>query len=327
MRGRRRFFLPLYAAYVALVLAAVLVTWYGMSIGEQESGRDPQRERMDVALDLLESWVVSQLLDNQDGHTSVPSQQGSQGLTVAIVRSDGSVLWGQVLGFEEPGVIRELPEFRQALSAHHHEGAAQRQQNGRVFRHRARAIYHEGHHIAWAWAASPLHGDKTSNSNGAYWFLLVVLAGASIGLLVLGYAFTKRVTHPVNEVTQAASAFAEGNYHYPLPAIHNDGIGELIGAFVHMRGRLISQLKTIDEDKRTLLTILSEMSEGLVAVDAEHRVLHINTAARQLLQVGDADVHGQFLWQRTRVPELMEAIDTCLSEQRDVGSAGCRRGM
>jgi two-component system phosphate regulon sensor histidine kinase PhoR len=77
-------------------------------------------------------------------------------------------------------------------------------------------------------------------------------------------------------------------------------------------------MRTITEDRAKLLTILGGMVEGVVAVDRERCVVHINSAAGHILDVGAAASVGRPIWEVTRVRQVSEAIDGAIGDSAEV---------
>ena len=106
-------------------------------------------------------------------------------------------------------------------------------------------------------------------------------SGAAIaGLGALGIAFwlTRRIAHPLQELTQAAESIAEGGFGQKVYASTKDEVGTLARAFNQMSERLAVQFARMDEDRQQLRTILSGMVEGVIALDAGQRILFANDA-------------------------------------------------
>lgn len=65
-------------------------------------------------------------------------------------------------------------------------------------------------------------------------------------------------------------------------------------------------------DHERLSAVLSAMSEGVVAVDANQRLILCNAASRELLRIGVEQPVGQYLWEVVRLPELEPAVAEAL---------------
>jgi len=139
--------------------------------------------------------------------------------------------------------------------------------------------------------------------------LLPVLAA-----LVLGLFIARGFTRPLLAMTDAARAVANGNYETPVRVTRRDEIGDLAGALNAMTVRLKSQIDTITAERNLTLGILASMVEGVVAVDREDRVVHVNSAAGAILGIDTESARGRRIWEVTRVSEVSEALTTTMKD-------------
>ncbi|WP_040951033.1 cell wall metabolism sensor histidine kinase WalK [Gorillibacterium massiliense] len=115
------------------------------------------------------------------------------------------------------------------------------------------------------------------------------LSGIIIALALtalLGIFLSHTITSPIKEITEQVVSVAEGNYTERVRIRGSDEIGLLGSAFNNMTARLEEALSSIEEEKEKLASILSNMSDGVVAADDSGRVMVINDRARQMLGVG-----------------------------------------
>ena len=116
--------------------------------------------------------------------------------------------------------------------------------------------------------------------------LVAIAAGLAGVFLILGagYLTTRRVTQPLQLVTEAARAVASGQQVPSLPEGGGDELGALARAFNQMALQLRERVATIEGDRRKLSAIIGSMAEGLIAADGQGRILHINAVAADLLE-------------------------------------------
>ncbi len=101
--------------------------------------------------------------------------------------------------------------------------------------------------------------------------------------LLLGILLSKYITQPINSIMRKAESIAYGNFGRLLPVISNDEIGRLTNVFNDMSSSLKEKLDTIASEKNKVETILNFMSEGVIAYDMEGKILHINPAAKEII--------------------------------------------
>ncbi|RUT47111.1 cell wall metabolism sensor histidine kinase WalK [Paenibacillus anaericanus] len=102
---------------------------------------------------------------------------------------------------------------------------------------------------------------------------------------VLGVILAHTITSPIKELTKRATAVAEGEFHQTMPVLGNDEIGQLSKAFNYMTSRLRNALAQNEEEKEKLASILTNMSDGVIATDETGRIILMNRRASEMLQV------------------------------------------
>ncbi|MNW32887.1 Sensor histidine kinase YycG [compost metagenome] len=107
---------------------------------------------------------------------------------------------------------------------------------------------------------------------------------------VLGVILAHTITSPIKELTRRATAVAEGEFHQKMPVRGNDEIGQLSKAFNYMTSRLRNALAQNEEEKEKLASILTNMSDGVIATDGTGTVILMNRRASEMLKVGEDQV-------------------------------------
>ncbi|WP_334072667.1 MULTISPECIES: cell wall metabolism sensor histidine kinase WalK [Paenibacillus] len=112
---------------------------------------------------------------------------------------------------------------------------------------------------------------------------------------VLGVILAHTITSPIKEMTRRATAVAEGEFHQQMPVLGNDEIGQLSRAFNYMTSRLRDALAQNEEEKEKLASILTNMSDGVIATDEAGIVILMNRRAGEMLRIvkdptGETDI-------------------------------------
>jgi two-component system phosphate regulon sensor histidine kinase PhoR len=144
---------------------------------------------------------------------------------------------------------------------------------------------------------------------------LVWSAAAITGLaaMVLAFWLARRITQPVQELIRGARHIASRDYGYKVYVAGRDDVGTLARTFNHMSEQLAAQFSQLEEDRRQLRAILSGMVEGVVAFDADQRILFANARAVQLLDCQSQAIVGRKLWEVFRQRSLQEVVQKALS--------------
>ena len=153
--------------------------------------------------------------------------------------------------------------------------------------------------------------DRTAPSPG---LLLAWTTATSVAALMLALWLARRVTRPIRSVASAAEALSEGAPMSRIDVRSRDEIGALAEAFNEARERIATQLTTTIRDRNQLTAVLGSMSEGVVAIDGDERVLHVNAVALELLGSRETDRpwDGRPILELTRDPHVLMALTETL---------------
>jgi len=114
--------------------------------------------------------------------------------------------------------------------------------------------------------------------------LLAGTAGAGLLAVLVGFILTRHIARPLAHMTEVAEKIAGGDFDSPVRIGGSDEIGRLGSAVDTMRCRLRDHVANLAREHDRVLAIIRNMSEGVVAVDAEGAIRLSNAAAQALLQ-------------------------------------------
>jgi two-component system sensor histidine kinase VicK len=118
----------------------------------------------------------------------------------------------------------------------------------------------------------------------------ILFSGTIIALALtalLGIVLAHTITNPIKEITKQAKAMAGGDFNRQVKVHSQDEIGQLGSAFNNMTDRLKEALSQNEEEKEKLASILSNMSDGVVATDDLGKVILMNLRATNMLNTKD----------------------------------------
>ncbi len=118
--------------------------------------------------------------------------------------------------------------------------------------------------------------------------LTIILQSLLLGMgiaLIIGYFMSRTITAPIISLTYKAEQLAAGEFENRIDVKSDDEIGQLTNTFNTMAGTLKDTLSTIGEEKNKLETILMFMNDGVMGFDRSGNVMHINPAAKRLLEI------------------------------------------
>ena len=119
-------------------------------------------------------------------------------------------------------------------------------------------------------------------------YLSAALITIVIGLL-LAIIISQEITRPIEEMRKQTLRIARGDFSGQVRVMGNDELGQLAGAVNNLSVRVEETQESGDSERRRLDSVLSHMSDGVLATDRRGNVTIVNTMALQLLGVEHDD--------------------------------------
>lgn len=142
-------------------------------------------------------------------------------------------------------------------------------------------------------------------------FFAVFLALLSMGF---GLLISRRLSRPLEEVRKSVVRMAEGDLNKRISAAGGiEEINALAEAVNSLGVQLKLRISDITSRKNELSTILSSMSEGVIAVDPDLRMIIVNKAAREILGMKEDSVEGHTVYEVLRNPHMQSFVEKLLA--------------
>jgi len=124
-----------------------------------------------------------------------------------------------------------------------------------------------------------------------------ILTNATIWALcitaLLGNLLSKTLTGPIKEVTSKAERLAKGDFGQIIAVKSRDEVGQLAEMFNYLTVRLKSTLDEMSREKNKVDTILTNMTDGIIAVNGDGIVVHANPAAYNIFNIKKEDLYSR----------------------------------
>jgi len=143
--------------------------------------------------------------------------------------------------------------------------------------------------------------------------LVVVVIAAGVGLVI-----SRRISRPLERLRHAAERLARGDLSERLPTGDSQEIASLADTINQMAAELDWRIRTALRERNQREAILSSMVEGVLAVDARQRLISLNQAGANLLNVDAEAVLGRSLQDIVRNPELEKLLADVLRDGRPI---------
>ncbi|RUL49440.1 MULTISPECIES: cell wall metabolism sensor histidine kinase WalK [Lysinibacillus] len=124
--------------------------------------------------------------------------------------------------------------------------------------------------------------EQMNDINGIF---AVGTAMSLVITVVLGILIAKTITKPIIDMRRQAQAMSRGNFSRKVRVYGDDEIGQLAIAFNHLTNRLQEATSTTEAERRKLSSVLSNMTDGVIATDRKGKVILINDPALNFLDV------------------------------------------
>lgn len=238
---------------------------------------------------------------------------GGNDIRVTVVAADGKVLGDSSADWETMENHGTRPEIEAAKKDGW--GKAQRYSATLKVRMLYIALYDSGRQM-FVRASMPMYEIQ-----GIYW----VLAGFLLASLVvsLGVAalmagrMSRLLSRPVVDLVNMTHEIAAGNYGVKAPPSGGPEFVELYNGLTKLAGDLHEHMGALENSNTQLTTVLSSISEGLIALDGEERLLFINNIACAMLEMGDPEVLiGRKASAVLPSKPLLDLAGECLREKR-----------
>mgnify|MGYP001624336834 CR=1 FL=1 len=127
--------------------------------------------------------------------------------------------------------------------------------------------------------------------------------------ILIGYFVLKAVVSPMKRLIKSAEEIASGeNLKLDENNQNLSEVGDLENAFSIMTNELKQKLIEVNRQKKQIETILLHMTDGIIAFDMEGNIIHINPAAKELLEISDTDNNFDKVFKKLDIDINMEKI-------------------
>ncbi len=170
----------------------------------------------------------------------------------------------------------------------------------------------DGRTVAVVRTAVPLRPIREA-LEGVY--LHVAVGALVLALLVAGVGWwaSSRISRPLKEMMTGAERFARGELGHRIRASDTEELGRLADSLNRMAAQLRGEIQTVTRQRNEQEAILTSMTEGVVAIDAEGRILRLNQAAGDLLNADPESCVGRPLVEIIRNVDLGVIVRRILS--------------
>ncbi len=315
---RSRFLLKVYASFAFLIITTAAIVGFSVAKRIQtESLRDLDDSLRSQAA-LLRDIAAEAFVDGSSSKAQGDFQRlgADLGPRFTAIRSDGVVAADSEKNPENMNNHAGRPEVVQAAEKGIGTTSRHSETLGLRMRYLALPVTEDGQIVGYVRAALSLQSIEERLDRLKSIVLLGAVLAALVGL-ALGWAFAQRITEPIRSMTLVAESLADGHLDRRVDVESEDEIGKLGQALNRMGREIRGRIEKTTEERNQLQTVLSSMEEGVIAVDSEERITHMNSAAGRILKISPEECVRRPLWEAVRVTQLIEIMRGALKESKE----------
>lgn len=127
--------------------------------------------------------------------------------------------------------------------------------------------------------------------------VVVIFASASLIAIVIGMVLaiivSSSITKPIEEMKRQTARIARGDYSGHVHQYGNDELGQLAQAVNNLSIRVEETQELSESERRRLDSVLSHMSDGVIATDRRGGITIVNDMAMNYLDISEGEVLGK----------------------------------
>ncbi|MBM7708427.1 cell wall metabolism sensor histidine kinase WalK [Enterococcus lemanii] len=157
-------------------------------------------------------------------------------------------------------------------------------------------------------------------SNISFIFISATLVAIGISMVV-SLLIARSITQPIGEMREQALRIARGDYSHKLEVKGKDELGQLAETFNQLAIQIEETQDAVESERNRLDSVLTHMTDGVIATDRRGKVIMINEMALSLLDVKQEAAIGQSILTLLELNEdftlrnLLESTDEMLLER------------
>lgn len=114
----------------------------------------------------------------------------------------------------------------------------------------------------------------------------IIYFSAAIAIIlttIFAFFLSTRITAPLRKLQKAVTEVEKGNFHYKIPIVSRDEIGQLAFAFNRMGKHLASNIHALNQEKEQISGVLNSMADGVMMLDRDGYIIVSNPPAEHFL--------------------------------------------
>lgn len=145
-----------------------------------------------------------------------------------------------------------------------------------------------GNVIGALFLVKPLNELNTAMGSLIY-ALIISMIASSLIMILPAYLGSRSIVRPIRQMNVTANAMAGGNFTAKAEEEGTDELVQLGRSLNHLSAALSATISDLTLEKNRLHAVINGIGEGIIAIDAEGKIIKTNSAALRLLGGSYAD--------------------------------------
>ena len=301
-----------------LIIFLVLFLFTFLVIGELQDYEKSQTREMLLKSANLVTEALERPLDT-GGQAEIQkrvSELGEKtGIRITVIAKDGSVLGDSTRNPAEMENHSDRPEIREAIANDLGESSRYSNTLKREMLYVAVPYKSDGGQIM-AVIRTSLPLSFMQNMIHPIEMKVLYLGGIlTVIALLLSFALSKTISMSFRGIINVSEELAKGNLDVTMPVTNSKTeISKISLALSRMAQKLNELFKQLSKEKNQLEAVLGAMSEGVMVVSRDGRVLIINSALKKMFNLKEDSARKPY-WEILRNRELTKLVESVLENR------------
>ena len=324
---RPRLFWRLYATYLVIVLLCTAAVGFYAVRSVRDFYYDQTERDLQARAALVRDQLTSAMTADtpQQLETLVRQLGRASGTRITLIAVDRpGVVRGQVLADSEadPATMEnhntpDRPEFQTALLGRPGKAIRPSRTLKENMMYVAVPVTENGRITTVLRTALPLNrvNDALAKLYGSIGVSALIVA---IIAAIIGYSVSRRISDQMRDIKVGAKRLAAGDFTQKLYVPRVEEFASVAESINQMAEDLDEKLRRLTQERNEREAVLASMVEGVLAVDAEERVIAVNAAAARLLDTDPVAAEGKSIQEIVRNPDLQHVVAQTLDGHRPI---------
>lgn len=144
-----------------------------------------------------------------------------------------------------------------------------------------------------------------------------VVVGVFLALMGVAHVyFIRRRKHELRELVYVLRRVLSGTEYPSAASVAMRRLGLLGSDLASAVAELEFAAKSLHDEKRQADLVISNMTDGIIAVNAKGFICLVNRAAAEMLSIKESDILGRKPIEADLHPEIIRLLDECVSQDR-----------